>query len=253
MNKRVAVWEPNFIFTFKMKFTRTYALILATCVALSVLSGTIKNFPYLAVIFSLPMFLLPEKFEGSRGTIGFYGDPGIGGPTGPLGYTGDNGYVGYKGPDGAQGPIGPSAPWPKYRGPPGITHSNAIHIGPVTRVSIPGDFIGVFIGLGAQYLFVLKSSLVAGEPIRFRQIGLSPGDTDLNLLDISYTLTFKDGTENSSSILAFTKFRTYKVPFGKFDTRPIKWDNLKAYLDIYWHPSPIPINFVKVIHRDPLK
>ena len=237
-----------------MNFTRTYFLILAVSVALAILSGTIKNFPYLVAMFSLPMFLLPDSSEGSRGIMGFYGDPGVMGSKGPLGYVGDAGYIGYKGLEGPTGPVRPLAPWPQYRGPPGIMYSNKPQIGTLTQVVIPGDFIGVFIGLeyqGQNYsLFRLKNSLVAKEPIRVRKYyDQAIVDKKLILIDLRYTLTFADTNDrNSQATLTFTQSRYYDIAFRQFlsfqDT-----PDLESFLNNYWHPIPNVVRYVKVIRK----
>ena len=237
-----------------MNFTRTYFLILVVSVALAVLSGTIKNFPYLVVIFSLPMFVLPETFKGSRGIMGLYGDPGVMGPKGPLGYAGDAGYVGYKGPEGPTGPVGPLAPWPKYRGPPGVIYPNKPQIGTLTQVIIPGDFVGVFIGLeygGQNYsLFRLKSSLIAKEPIRVRKYyDQAIVDKKLILIDLQYNLTFEDVDEvNSKATLTFTQSRYYDITFRQFLFKP-DLPNLADLLDQYWHVIPNVVRYIKVIRK----
>lgn len=238
-----------------MNFTRTYFLILAVSVALAILSGTIKNFPYLVLIFSLPMFLLPGTFEGSRGIMGVHGDPGVMGPKGPIGYQGSAGYIGYKGPEGPKGLKGPLAPWPEYRGPSGTMYSNKAQVGALTQVKIPGDFVGVFIGLeyqGQNYsLFRLKSSLVNNEPIRVRKYyDQAIVDKKLILIDLRYTLTFNDNSDKDSpSILTFTQSRYYDITFRHF--LPFKPDepNLKSLLDQFWHVIPNMVQYVKVIRK----
>jgi len=244
-----------------MNFTKTYFLILAVSVALAILSGTIKNFPYLVVIFSLPMFLLPETFEGSRGIMGFYGDPGVMGPKGPLGYTGDTGYVGYKGPEGQTGPVGPLAPWPQYRGPPGDMYSNKpqfgtlIQLGALSQVVIPGDFVGVFIGLeyqGQNYsLFRLKSSLVAKEPIKVRKYyDQAIVDKELVIIQVRYTLTFADPNDRTSkATLTFTQSLNYIITFRQSLTVKPNQSDLKPKLDEHLYNIPNVVRYVKVIRK----
>lgn len=239
-----------------MNFTRTYFLILAVSVALAILSGSIKNFPYLVVIFSLPMFLLPESFEGSRGSMGPYGDPGVMGPKGPLGYTGDAGYVGYKGPEGSTGPVGPMAPWPQYRGAPGPIHTNTPHVASnLVTVVIPGDFVGVFIGVefrGQYYsLFKLKSSLVAKEVIRFRRYyGPKLLDEKLILVDIQYYLTFADENDrNSQATLTFHKSSYFDVDFRQWYLYNPTTKDYDVLVNKEWHNIPNPVRYVKVIRK----